>query len=96
MRGSYQEMAAKGLIAFKELEDELQALKKTRKTTERELQALRDHRRRLGELERDKDSLLKYYEILCRDGARGIGQPHTKGAAPSLQDAEAEGDGPCG
>jgi hypothetical protein len=39
MRGSYQEMAAKGLITFKELEDELQALEKTRKTAERELQA---------------------------------------------------------
>ncbi len=40
MRGSYQEMAAKGLITFEELEEKLLGLEETRKTAERELQSL--------------------------------------------------------
>jgi chromosome segregation ATPase len=61
MRGSYQEMAAKGLITFEELEEKLLSLEETRRTAERELQALRGHRERLEELERDKDALLESY-----------------------------------
>ncbi len=61
MRGSYQDMAAKGLITFEELEQKLLGLEETRKTAERELQSLRGHRERLEELERDKDALLESY-----------------------------------
>jgi site-specific DNA recombinase len=61
MRSSYQEMAAKGLITFEELEDKLLGLEETRKTAERELQTLRGYRERLEELERDKNALLESY-----------------------------------
>jgi site-specific DNA recombinase len=61
MRGSYQEMAAKGLIIFEELEEKLLGLEETRKTVERELQALRSRNERLEELERGKDALLVSY-----------------------------------
>jgi len=41
MRGGYQDLAAKGLMTFEELERKLQDLEETRKTAERELEVLR-------------------------------------------------------
>ena len=65
MRSGYQEIAAKGLITFEELEEKLLSLEETRKSAERELQALRGYRERLDELKRDKDALLESYAGLA-------------------------------
>jgi site-specific DNA recombinase len=61
MRSGYQDLAAKGLMTFEELEEKLRGLEETRKTAERELEALRSRRERIEELERDKDALLESY-----------------------------------
>jgi flagellar motility protein MotE (MotC chaperone) len=61
MRSSYQEMAAKELITFEELEEKLQDLEEIRKTAERELEMLRRHRERVEQLERGKDAILETY-----------------------------------
>ncbi len=53
MRSGYQEVAAKGLMTFEELEEKLRGLETTRKTAEREMEALRRRRGRIEELERD-------------------------------------------
>ena len=61
-RGRYQEMAADDLISFEDLRARLVELDETRKTAERELAALRDHEKRILELERDRDTLLDSME----------------------------------
>ena len=61
-RGRYQEMAADDLISFEDLRARLVELDETRKTAERELAALRDHEKRILELERDRDALLDSME----------------------------------
>jgi hypothetical protein len=61
LRGGYQDLAAKGLMTFEELEEKLRELEETRKIAERELEALRTRRERIEELERDKEGLLESY-----------------------------------
>ena len=61
MRGNYQEMAARGLITFEELEEKLEQLEETRATAERELAALEGRRERVEQLKRDRDVLLESY-----------------------------------
>ena len=61
MRSGYQEMAAKGLITFEELEEKLQSLEDTRETAEREMEVLRSYRERVEQLERGKDAVLETY-----------------------------------
>jgi hypothetical protein len=61
MRSGYQDLAAKGLMTFEELEEKLRGLEETRKTVECELGALRSRRERIEELERDKETLLESY-----------------------------------
>lgn len=60
-RGTFQDMAVEGLITFDELRAKLAALEDTRKTARRELEALSRRRKRIEELERDKDALLESY-----------------------------------
>jgi chromosome segregation ATPase len=57
-RARYQDMAASDLITFDELKVRLLELDETRKTAERELEIIRDHKERLAELEADRDALL--------------------------------------
>ena len=61
MRSDYQDLAAKGLMTFEELEGKLQSLEETSKIAERELELLRSRRERIEELERDKVALLECY-----------------------------------
>jgi hypothetical protein len=58
-RSGFQDMAAAGLITLDELRVKLAALEETRETAQRELAALCGRRERLGELERDRDTLLE-------------------------------------
>jgi len=57
-RARYQEMAASDLITFEELRERLSSLDENRITAERELDAIRERRDRLDELERDRDAVL--------------------------------------
>jgi hypothetical protein len=57
-RGRYQDMAASELITFDELRARLLELDETRKTAERELEIIRNHKECLAELEADRDALL--------------------------------------
>jgi DNA repair exonuclease SbcCD ATPase subunit len=63
-RARYQEMAAEGLIDFKELRTRLSALEGTRKAAEQELRAFQRRTEHLARLERDRDSLLESYADL--------------------------------
>ena len=58
-RSRYQDMAAEGLITFDELRAKLADLRKTREAAERELEALRNQKEHLEELEKDRDVLLE-------------------------------------
>jgi len=60
-RSGFQDMAAEGLITFEELWAKLANLEKTRKTAERELEALKNRSERIGQLERGRDELLSEY-----------------------------------
>jgi len=57
-RVRYQEMAASDLLTFDELRARLLELDETRKTAERELEIIGNHREHLAELEADRDALL--------------------------------------
>jgi hypothetical protein len=57
-RARYQEMAVDDLITFEELRFRLSELDSTRATAERELEALRDHKEHVEELEKNRDALL--------------------------------------
>ncbi len=72
MRSGYQDLAAKGLMSFEELEGKLQSLKKTRKTVERELGVLRSRRERIEGLERDKEILLESYASRAPDALNSL------------------------
>lgn len=61
MRTGYQEMAAKGLMTFEELGARLKELEDTRETAEREMKALQGRKKRIEELERDREDLLSSY-----------------------------------
>lgn len=57
-RARYQEMAASGLITFDELKEKLADLDESRKTAERELEALEHRGAYIEELKRNRDALL--------------------------------------
>jgi site-specific DNA recombinase len=57
-RARYQDMAASDLITFDELRARLLGLDETRKTVERELEIIGNHREHLAALEADRDALL--------------------------------------
>jgi hypothetical protein len=61
MRAGYQEMAAKGLMTFEELGARLKELDDRRETAEREMKALQSRKKRIEELERDREELLASY-----------------------------------
>jgi site-specific DNA recombinase len=58
-RSRYQDMAAEGLITFDELRAKLADLRRTRQAAERELEAVRNQKEHLEELEKDRDVLLE-------------------------------------
>jgi site-specific DNA recombinase len=58
-RGAYQDQQAAGLMTLDELGSKLRELDNTRRTAERELAALKDHCKRVEDLEEDRDTLLE-------------------------------------
>jgi len=61
MRSGYQDLAARGLLTYEELQEKLAALEETRFTARRELESLKGRRERLEDLKRDRDALLECY-----------------------------------
>jgi site-specific DNA recombinase len=64
-RRGFLRLAAKGLIADEELDEELAQLEETRTVAKNELGILRSHRERIEELERDRDAVLENYTALA-------------------------------
>src|SRR5688572_14686356 len=60
-RARFQDMAAEGLISFHELRGKVLELDETRRTAERELEALRGRQEIVEQLKRDRDTLLEHY-----------------------------------
>ena len=60
-RRGYIRLAAKGRMTDEELDEALSELDDTRKTAERELEAIRGRKEVLEQLERDRDALLEHY-----------------------------------
>jgi hypothetical protein len=58
-RSAYQDQQVAGLMSVEELGSKLKDLDNTRRIAERELGALKDHRRRVQDLEQDRDALLE-------------------------------------
>ena len=71
-RTKYQEMAAEELITFEELMERLGELAKTRKTGQSELESISLHQKRLEELERDADDLVRHYAALVPESLEVI------------------------
>jgi hypothetical protein len=61
-RRGYLKLAATGRMSDEELDKALAELEEARKSAQRELEALKHHRERTKELERDKEALLDYYQ----------------------------------
>ena len=61
MRADYQELAAKKLMSFEELSTKLAGIEDARRIAVQELDALKDRRARLPELERDTTALLETF-----------------------------------
>ncbi len=60
-RSGYIDLAADGIMDRDELRAKLAALEETRKTAQRELEALSRRQEEIEELERDRNALLEYY-----------------------------------
>jgi site-specific DNA recombinase len=60
-RRGYQRLAAKGHMTDEELDEALAELDETRKTAERELEALHGRQERMEQMERDRDVILDEY-----------------------------------
>ncbi|MGI9122896.1 MAG: hypothetical protein ACR2FR_08465, partial [Rubrobacter sp.] len=60
-RRGFLRLAAKGRITDEELDEELAALDETRRTAERELKDLRQHKERVEQMEQDRDAVLEHY-----------------------------------
>jgi site-specific DNA recombinase len=58
-RSAYQDQQAAGLMSLEELGSRLKDLDNTRRIAEQELAALKDHRRRVQDLEQDREALLE-------------------------------------
>jgi site-specific DNA recombinase len=72
MRVGYQEMAAKGLMTFDELGARLEELENTRRTAKHEIEVLRERHKRVEELERYRDELLKSYAGMVPQALDGL------------------------
>jgi hypothetical protein len=64
-RRGFLRLAAKGHMTDGELDEELAHLDETRKVAEHELEALRWHRKRVEEMERNRDAVLEHYTTLA-------------------------------
>jgi site-specific DNA recombinase len=71
-RSAYQDQQAEGLITLDELRSKLAALEDTRSTARRELDALKEHRKRIEHLEQDANALLEHYASMVPEALDGL------------------------
>ena len=71
-RSAYQDQQAAELMNLEELGFKLRELDNTRKIAERELAALKDHRRRVRDLEQDRDALLESMAEMVPEALDGL------------------------
>jgi len=64
-RRGFLRLAAKGRITDEELDEELAALEETRRTAERDLKDLRQHKELVEQMEQDRDAVLQHYASLA-------------------------------
>ena len=64
-RRGFLRLAAKGRITDEELDEELAALEETRRTAERDLKELRQHKELVKQMEQDRDAVLEHYASLA-------------------------------
>jgi polyhydroxyalkanoate synthesis regulator phasin len=74
-RRGYQRLATKGHMTDEELNEVLEELEETRKTAQRELEALRGRRERIEEMERDRDALLDNYARMAPEALNELTPP---------------------
>jgi hypothetical protein len=67
-RANAQDLAIEGLLKPHELKAKLAALEETRETARRELAALEERRKRIADLERDRDELFETYTVTAFEG----------------------------
>src|SRR5829696_1447747 len=72
-RARAQDLAVEGLLSPDELRAKLAALEETREVARRELEALRDLKEEVEELERDRDALLEQYTGMVPEGLEEFG-----------------------
>lgn len=66
-RRGFLRLAAKGRITDEELDEELAALEETRRTAERDLKDLRQHKELVEQMEQDRDAVLQHYASLAAE-----------------------------
>jgi site-specific DNA recombinase len=71
-RGAYQDQQAAGLMSLEELGTKLGELDDTRRVAERQLAALKDHERRVKDLEQDRDALLESMAEMVPEALEGL------------------------
>ncbi|MDQ4105611.1 MAG: hypothetical protein M3157_00330 [Actinomycetota bacterium] len=71
-KGTFQDMAAEGLLTFEELRIKLAELEKIRAVAEKEIEALRRCRGRVEEIDRDGEALLNYYAEMVPEALEGL------------------------
>jgi hypothetical protein len=68
MRDGYLDQQAEGIISMGELKAKLATLEATRKTAQRELEALSQRREKIEQLKRDAEALMERYCFEAREG----------------------------
>jgi site-specific DNA recombinase len=71
-RSAYQDQQAAGLMTLEELGSKLRELDNVHKAAEHELAALKDHRRRVKDLEQDRDALIEEMAAMVPDALENL------------------------
>src|SRR5215212_3847709 len=71
-RRGFLRLAAKGRITDEELDEELASLEETRRTAERDLKDLRQHKERVEQMEQDRDAVLEHYASLAPEALHSL------------------------
>ena len=66
-RRGYQRLAARGHMTDEELDEAMGELEESRRTMQRELEALEGRRKAMEDLERDSDAILESYATMVRE-----------------------------
>ena len=71
-RSRMQDMVIEGLLDYDELRTKLARLEEARKAAKQELDALKDHRAHIAELERGKEAVLEHYATIAPEALESL------------------------